>query len=59
MERLRSGPAWAGRGRRDLEETKQLLREGIELHIGEMREDGLPIPERIHTGDAHGDSGLI
>jgi predicted RNase H-like HicB family nuclease len=28
-----------------IEETEQLLREGIELHIGGMREDGLPIPE--------------
>jgi predicted RNase H-like HicB family nuclease len=28
-----------------IEETKQLLREGIELHIAGMREDGLPIPE--------------
>jgi predicted RNase H-like HicB family nuclease len=28
-----------------IEETEQLLREGIELHIDGMREDGLPIPE--------------
>lgn len=28
-----------------LDQTKQLLREGIELHIAGMREDGLPIPE--------------
>ena len=28
-----------------IEETKRLLREGIELHIEGMREDGLPIPE--------------
>jgi predicted RNase H-like HicB family nuclease len=28
-----------------IEETKQLLREGIELHIAGMREDGMPIPE--------------
>jgi predicted RNase H-like HicB family nuclease len=27
------------------EETEQLLREGIVLHIDGMREDGLPIPE--------------
>jgi predicted RNase H-like HicB family nuclease len=27
------------------EETEQLLRDGIELHIEGMREDGLPIPE--------------
>ena len=26
-------------------ETEQLLREGIELHIEGMLEDGLPIPE--------------
>jgi predicted RNase H-like HicB family nuclease len=29
------------------EETEQLLREGIELHIEGMREDGLPIPEPV------------
>ena len=28
-----------------IEETEQLLREGIEFHIEGMREDGLPIPE--------------
>ncbi len=28
-----------------IEETEQLLRDGIELHIEGMREDGLPIPE--------------
>jgi len=28
-----------------LDQTEQLLREGIELHIAGMREDGLPIPE--------------
>ncbi|MFZ2022708.1 MAG: type II toxin-antitoxin system HicB family antitoxin [Terracidiphilus sp.] len=28
-----------------IDQTKQLLREGIELHIAGMREDGLPIPE--------------
>lgn len=28
-----------------LEETEQMLREGIEMHIDGMREDGLPIPE--------------
>ena len=27
-----------------IEETEQLLREGIELHFAGMREDGLPIP---------------
>ena len=27
-----------------IEETEQLLREGIEMHIDGMREDGLPIP---------------
>jgi len=27
------------------EETEQLLREGIELHLEGMLEDGLPIPE--------------
>ncbi|MGH9599467.1 MAG: type II toxin-antitoxin system HicB family antitoxin [Terracidiphilus sp.] len=28
-----------------IEETEKLLRDGIELHIEGMREDGLPIPE--------------
>ena len=28
-----------------LEETEQMLREGIEMHIDGMREDGIPIPE--------------
>lgn len=28
-----------------VEETEQLLREAIELHLRGMREDGLPIPE--------------
>jgi predicted RNase H-like HicB family nuclease len=28
-----------------IEETKRLLREGIEMHIAGMREDGMPIPE--------------
>jgi len=28
-----------------IEETEQLLREGIEFHIEGMREDDLPIPE--------------
>ncbi|MGA2066571.1 MAG: type II toxin-antitoxin system HicB family antitoxin [Thermoguttaceae bacterium] len=28
-----------------VEETEQLLREAIALHIEGMREDGLPIPE--------------
>jgi predicted RNase H-like HicB family nuclease len=27
-----------------IEETEQLIREGIELHIEGMRQDGLPIP---------------
>lgn len=27
-----------------VEETEQLLREAIELHVAGMREDGLPIP---------------
>ncbi|MGC1274503.1 MAG: type II toxin-antitoxin system HicB family antitoxin [Planctomycetaceae bacterium] len=27
------------------EQTEQLLREAIELHVAGMREDGLPIPE--------------
>jgi len=28
-------------------QTEQLLREGIEMHIDGMREDGLPIPEPV------------
>jgi predicted RNase H-like HicB family nuclease len=31
----------------DFEETEQLLREGIELHIEGLIEDGLPVPEPI------------
>jgi len=27
-----------------IEETEQLLREATELHLGGLREDGLPIP---------------
>jgi predicted RNase H-like HicB family nuclease len=28
-----------------IEEAEQLIREGIELHLEAMREDGLPIPD--------------
>lgn len=28
-----------------LAETEKLIREGIEMHIAGLREDGLPIPE--------------
>ena len=28
-----------------VQETEQLLREAIELHLEGMREDGLPVPE--------------
>jgi predicted RNase H-like HicB family nuclease len=28
-----------------IEETEQLIREGIEMHIEGIRQDGLPIPE--------------
>lgn len=27
-----------------IEETEQLIREGIEFHIAGLREDGLPVP---------------
>jgi predicted RNase H-like HicB family nuclease len=27
-----------------IEETEQLMREGIEFHIAGLREDGLPVP---------------
>ena len=30
-----------------VEETERLIREGIELHIEGMREDGLAIPEPV------------
>ncbi len=30
-----------------MEETEQLLREALELHLRGMREDGLPIPEPL------------
>jgi predicted RNase H-like HicB family nuclease len=30
-----------------LAQTEQLLREGIEIHIDGMRQDGLPIPEPV------------
>jgi len=29
----------------NIEETEQLIREGIELHIEGMRQDGMPVPE--------------
>jgi predicted RNase H-like HicB family nuclease len=28
-----------------MEETEQLIREAIELHLSGLREDGLPIPQ--------------
>ena len=28
-----------------IEETERLIREGIELHIEGMRQDGMPVPE--------------
>ena len=28
-----------------MEETEQLIREAIELHVAGLREDGLPIPQ--------------
>ena len=33
------------------EEADQLIREGIELHITGLREDGLPIPEPTTTAE--------
>lgn len=33
------------------EEADQLIREGIELHIAGLREDGLPIPEPTTTAE--------
>ncbi|HZP05614.1 MAG TPA: type II toxin-antitoxin system HicB family antitoxin [Terracidiphilus sp.] len=30
-----------------IEETEQLIRDGIELHLDGMRQDGLPIPEPV------------
>jgi len=40
------------------EETEQLLREGIEILIDGLKEDGLPVPEP-DTRNAVGDFGLI
>lgn len=34
-----------------LDETKQLMREAIALHIAGLREDGLPIPEPTAQAD--------
>ena len=34
-----------------IEELKQRMREAIELHLGGMREDGLPIPEPTTLAD--------
>jgi predicted RNase H-like HicB family nuclease len=33
------------------EEANQLIREGIQLHIAGLREDGLPIPEPVTTAE--------
>lgn len=33
------------------EETEQLMREAIELHLAGLREDGLPIPSPTSTVD--------
>ncbi len=30
-----------------LEETEQLIREAVELHLDGLREDGLPIPQPL------------
>ena len=32
-----------------IEETKRNIQEAIEMHVGGMREDGLPIPEPTST----------
>jgi len=32
-------------------EAEQLIREGIEIHIAGLREDGLPIPEPTTSSD--------
>jgi len=37
-------PGCIGTGK-TIEELRQRMREGIELHLRGMREDGLPIPE--------------
>lgn len=34
-----------------IEETEQLLREAIELHVAGLREDGLPVPEPVSVVD--------
>jgi predicted RNase H-like HicB family nuclease len=33
------------------EEVEQLIREGLQIHIDALREDGLPIPEPTTTAD--------
>jgi len=34
-----------------MEETEQLIREAIELHLAGLREDGFPIPQPSSQGD--------
>jgi len=33
------------------EDAEQLIREGIEIHLAGLREDGLPIPEPTTTAE--------
>lgn len=33
------------------EEALRLIREAIEFHIGEMREEGLPVPEPLSSAE--------
>ena len=37
-----------------VEETEQLIREAIELHLKGLREDGLPIPQASSQGICRG-----
>ncbi|MBM3496400.1 MAG: type II toxin-antitoxin system HicB family antitoxin [Armatimonadetes bacterium] len=34
-----------------IEETEQLIREAIELHVAGLRDDGLPVPEATSQVD--------
>ena len=40
------------------EETEQLIREAMELHLNGLREDGLPIPAAIELGRIRRGGGL-
>ena len=46
------------------DEVRQLIAEAAEIYLGEMKEDGLPLPVPQHTGiaesrSAYGDEGEV